>query len=170
MHLFFCFIAASKKKPAVTLYVLPENLPARPEFIRFPFYFSCDHRQQYCQTCFHYVIRIPVFSKFPITFSSLSFKPSRVVSSRLFPGLANSLHEILSDLLNHWVSKPVENALGFYYSSATLTESNSFCLDVQHKLLHILCGLKPEPSYYYPSWFCRSGTIARDGPSLLHDI
>ena len=44
-----------------------------------------------------------------------------------------------------------------------------FCLDMQHKLLRKLWGLKPEPSSYYPQWFCRSSTIARDGPSLLHD-
>ena len=44
-----------------------------------------------------------------------------------------------------------------------------FCLDMQHKLLRILWGLKPEPSSCYPQWFCRSSTIARDAPSLLHD-
>lgn len=147
VHLFFsCFITGSKKKPVVTLYILPENLPCQIyEFIRFPFYFSCDRRQQYCQTFCHYITRNLCLQS-PVTFSSLSFKPSPMVSSRLFPASTNSLLETLSALVYHWVPKPMENALG---SSATLPEPNSVLIRAASQTTPKLCGLKPEPSYYY---------------------
>lgn len=125
VHLFFSyFITGSKKKLVVTLYILPKNLLCQiHEFIGFPLYFSCNNRQQYCQTFCHCITR---FSFFPaIIVSSLSSKHLPTVPPRYFQLLTNSLFEILSALVYRCVPKPMSDTLGFYYSGPLLLEPNS---------------------------------------------